>query len=80
MSKLYPPIIETSLPAIYEEDDNIIVTVPFHMNPTVGKGDVIAEGGDEKGQVSVIIKTIATSTLIGTFITDFTYNNSNSAE
>lgn len=80
MSKLYPPIVETSLPAIYAEDDNIIITVPFHMNPTVGKGDVIAEGGDEKGQVSIMIKTIATSTLIGTFTTDFTYNNSDSAE
>lgn len=80
MSKLYPPIVETSLPAIYAENNNIIITVPFHMNPTVGKGDLIAEGGNGNGKVSVIIKTIATSTLIGTFETNFTYNNSNSTE
>lgn len=72
MSKLYPPIVEASLPAIYTEENNIIINIPFYMNPTVGGGDVEA--------MSVIIKTVTTNTLIKTFTTSFTYNSNSTIQ
>lgn len=34
-TKLYPPMIEETLPAFYKQENNYIVTVPFSMNKTV---------------------------------------------
>lgn len=34
-TKLYPPIIEETLPAFYKQNDNYIIKIPFMMNKTV---------------------------------------------
>jgi hypothetical protein len=35
MSKLYPPIIEETLPAFYSENGIVKFTIPFSMNRAV---------------------------------------------
>jgi hypothetical protein len=35
MSKLYPPIIEETLPAFYSENGMVKITIPFSMNRAV---------------------------------------------
>lgn len=62
MSKLYPPIIEGVLPAFYGDE----ITIPFQMNLAVGFGDIMG--------FQLKIKTVQSSTLIGTIST----TNSNS--
>lgn len=65
MSKLYPPTIEASLPAIYTKDENIIITVPFRMNSAVKQ--------QSAPSVAINIKTIATNLFIGEFTTMLVY-------
>jgi hypothetical protein len=67
MSKLFPPKIDTSLPAMYDEGEYIIIPVPFQMNPAVAQGDV--------QQMSMIIKTVATGVIKGTVATSVFTNN-----
>ena len=35
-TKLYPPIIDESLPAFYKKNNTYTITIPFEMNKTVG--------------------------------------------
>jgi hypothetical protein len=65
MSKLYPPTIEASLPAIYTKDENIIITVPFRMNSAVKQ--------QSAPRIAINIKTIATNLFIGEFTTMLAY-------
>ena len=58
MSKLYPPTIDGVLPAFYGST----MTIPFQMNLAVGKNDI--------GGFQVKIKTVQSSSLIGTFLTE----------
>jgi len=38
--KLYPPIIGSTIPAFYEENGTVKITVPFSMNRAVSAGSV----------------------------------------
>ena len=38
--KLYPPTISSSIPAFYEENGTVTITVPFSMNRAVSKSNV----------------------------------------
>ena len=58
MSKLYPPMIDGVLPAFYGST----MTIPFQMNLAVGKNDISG--------FQVKIKTVQSSSLIGTFLTE----------
>lgn len=62
MDKLYPPIIEGTLPAFYSEDDNygmvIHITIPFSMNRGVSSVQV--------GGFALKIKTAQSSTYLYT--------------
>ena len=40
MGKLYPPIIEDTLPAFYEENGVVKITIPFSMNRAVNYSQV----------------------------------------
>ena len=40
MGKLYPPIIEDTLPAFYEENGVVKITIPFSMNRAVSYSQV----------------------------------------
>lgn len=40
MAKLFPPIIDITIPAFYQEDNNIVVSVPFVMNRAVSQFEV----------------------------------------
>jgi len=39
-TKLYPPIIEETLPAFYKKNDTYVITIPFEMNKTVGYSSI----------------------------------------
>ena len=39
MTKLYPPLIEGTIPAFYSEKGTAFLTVPFSMNRAVGPTD-----------------------------------------
>ena len=40
MSKLYPPIIEETLPAFYSENGIVKFTIPFSMNRAVSQSEI----------------------------------------
>jgi hypothetical protein len=41
MSKLYPPVIEGTLPAFYSEGEGMVkITIPFSMNRAVSEAQV----------------------------------------
>jgi hypothetical protein len=44
MNKLYPPILESTVPACYEENGIVKLIIPFSMNRAVG---AIQVGGFE---------------------------------
>lgn len=55
-AKLFPPIVESSLPAFYVDDNkNISITIPFVMNATVAKGEVAG--------IALIIKSVQNTEL-----------------
>lgn len=56
MSQIYPPIIEGSLPAFYEENEQIKITVPFSMNRAVSPSEIVG--------MSLKIKTVQTGTYL----------------
>lgn len=56
MSQIYPPIIEGNLPAFYEENEQIKITVPFSMNRAVSPSEVVG--------MSLKIKTVQTGTYL----------------
>ena len=61
MSKLYPPIIEETLPAFYSENGMVKITIPFSMNRAVSYSQI---GGFE-----LKIKTLQNGTLLYTIET-----------
>ena len=61
MSKLYPPIIEETLPAFYSENGIVKFTIPFSMNRAVSFAEI---GGFE-----LKIKTVQNGTLLYTLET-----------
>ena len=66
MVKLYPPVIEGTIPAFY----GTTLVVPFSMNRSVGKSDI-------KG-FSLKIKTIQSNTFIANVTsTDYTISEVN---
>ena len=73
MSKLYPPIIEETLPAFYSENGMVKITIPFSMNRAVSSAEV---GGFE-----LKIKTVQSGTLLYTLETykpnDFSLSQDN---
>lgn len=38
--KLYPPTIENSIPAFYEDEGKVVLAIPFSMNKAVSYGDI----------------------------------------
>lgn len=56
MAKLPPPIIKGVLPAFYEKDGMVYITIPFAMNRAVGPSDV--------GGFSLKIKTAQSTTYL----------------
>jgi len=40
MTKLYPPTINENIPAFYEENGTVKITVPFSMNRAVLKDEI----------------------------------------
>lgn len=58
MGRLYPPVIESTLPACYEENGMVKITIPFSMNRSVSISQV---GGFE-----LKIKTVQTGTYLHT--------------
>lgn len=74
MSKLYPPIIEETLPAFYSENGVVKFTIPFSMNRAVSYSQV---GGFE-----LRIKTIQNGTYLYTAETykptSYSFNKDNS--
>lgn len=64
MAKLFPPLIEGTIPAFYSNDGIVKITIPFSMNRAVGKKQV-------SGFV-LKAKTVQSSTYL------FTIQNSNS--
>ena len=63
MAKLYPPFIEGTIPAFFEDEKGAVtLTVPFSMNKMVGINDI--KGFELK------IKTAQTGLLIGTIQSD----------
>lgn len=59
MAKLFPPLIEGTVPAFYSEGDGAVkITVPFSLNRGVSKKDI-------KGLV-LKIKTVQSSSYLGT--------------
>lgn len=59
MSKLYPPVIEGTIPAFNKDTDGTItLMVPFSMNRSVSKADI-------KG-FSVKVKTIQSNSFVVT--------------
>lgn len=73
MSKLYPPVIEETLPAFYSENGIVKFTIPFSMNRTVSQTQI---GGFE-----LKIKTIQTGTQLYTVETyqpsHYSFDNDN---
>jgi len=67
MSKLFPPYIEGSLPAI--RSNNNIISIPFNHNPSVSI--------DEIAGYILLIKTVSTSEKILTLSVYNVTNNSN---
>jgi hypothetical protein len=58
--KLYPPVVENTLPACYKNEKGIaVITIPFSMNRAVSAAEV---GGFE-----LKIKTIQTGSYLGTY-------------
>lgn len=55
MSKLYPPQIDGSLPAMMKTNNSLVLIVPFYMNSAVAKGDI--------SSMSILIKTVATGAI-----------------
>lgn len=74
MSKLYPPIIEETLPAFYSENGVVKFTIPFSMNRAVPYSQI---GGFE-----LKIKTVQNSTHVYTTETykptNYSFNKDNS--
>ena len=74
MSKLYPPIIEETLPAFYSENGVVKFTIPFSMNRAVSYSQI---GGFE-----LKIKTVQNSTHVYTAETykptNYSFNKDNS--
>lgn len=64
MAKLFPPLIEGSIPAFYSNEGTVQITVPFSMNRAVNKNQV-------SGFV-IKVKTVQSSTYL------FTIQNTNS--
>lgn len=75
MSKLYPPIVEETLPAFYSENGVVKFTIPFSMNLAVSYSQI---GGFE-----LKIKTIQSGTVLYTAQTyqpqNYNLNKSNSS-
>jgi hypothetical protein len=73
MSKLYPPVIEESLPAFYSENGIVKFTIPFSMNRAVSFAEI---GGFE-----LKIKTIQNGTYLYTIETyrptDYSFEKDN---
>lgn len=61
MNKLYPPILESTVPACYEENGIVKLTIPFSMNRAVG---AIQVGGFE-----LKIKTVQSGIFLHTLVT-----------
>jgi hypothetical protein len=59
MAKLYPPIIEGSLPAFCSNNGTVNITVPFSMNKAVSANSI--EG------FSLKIKTVSSNTYLLSF-------------
>jgi hypothetical protein len=63
VEKLYPPTISSSIPAFYEENGTVVITVPFSMNRAVSAGSV---GGFalkiKTAQSNVWLTTLSSST------------------
>lgn len=58
MSKLYPPYVESKIPAMAYDlstNESLILRVPFQLNKAVGRA--------EFNKVSIIIKTVSTGTI-----------------
>ena len=55
-NKLYPPILNDTLPAFYEENGTAIITVPFSINRAVSVSDI--------GQFRLKIKTVQNNVLL----------------
>ena len=53
MSKLYPPYIDSKLPAFYSVDNKVNIQIPFQMNRAVGIDEVLS--------MKVLIKTVSTN-------------------
>ena len=68
MAKLYPPLIEGSIPAFCAENGIVKITIPFSMNRAVGKGQVSG--------LAVKVKTVQSSTYLytATIISPLYYN------
>ena len=58
MAKLYPPVLESTIPACYSENGAVKITVPFSMNRAVSASQI---GGFE-----LKIKTIQTGSYLYT--------------
>jgi hypothetical protein len=73
MSKLYPPIIEETLPAFYSENGVVKFTIPFSMNRAVSYSQI---GGFE-----LRIKTVQNNTYLYTAETykptNYSFNKDN---
>ena len=61
MSKLYPPIIEETLPAFYSENGMVKITIPFSMNRAVSYSQIVG--------FELKIKTLQNGTLLYTIET-----------
>ena len=66
MTKLYPPVIENTIPACYEENGMVKFTIPFSMNRAVSAAQI---GGFE-----LKIKTVQTGAFLYTLRTGNAFN------
>lgn len=58
MAKLFPPLVNGTIPAFYEEDGTVKITVPFSLNRAVSKSQI-------KG-ITLKIKTVQSSSYLYT--------------
>ena len=71
--KLYPPTVGSSIPAFYNEDGTVIITVPFSMSRAVSADSV---GGFslkiKTAQSNAYLETLTTSDSVKSFIAEQT--------
>ena len=74
MAKLYPPKLEATIPAMLKDlstNDNLILTVPFHLNEAVSLKEVTA--------ISLLIKTVSTGIIKDTLVSSFYQEDTSSS-